>query len=99
VNPAIATLTILAIVVTKLTDYFRNVFDPKARFAAWVWQTVALALGLVISFVWQVNMLEAISHTPAQGIAGQVLTGLGMGAAAGGYHELFDALSASKKKR
>lgn len=97
-NPAIATVTLFALIVTKLVDFLRNAFDPDNKMPAWIWQLTAVTFGIVIAFVWALNALEAISHTPAQGAAGQFITGIAMGAAASGWHELLDAFSSVAKR-
>lgn len=97
-NPAIATITIFALVCTKTVDLLRNLFDPKGRAKPYVWNVVSLAIGMTLAFIWSLNALEGVSQTPAQGIAGQVLTGLGISGAAGGWHELLDALASFGKK-
>lgn len=98
-NPAVAALTLCAIAVTKTVDFVRNVVDQEVKAPKWVWNALAVALGLIVSLVWELNAFEAISHTPAQGVTGQAFTGIAIGAAASGYHELFDALGSSAKAR
>lgn len=99
INPALAAITVFAVIDTKIVDTFRNIFDPDARLAPWIWNLLAFAIGILFAFVFQLNALEAISKTPAQGTLGQVLTGFGIGAWGSGWHELLDALSSARKNK
>lgn len=97
-TPVIATLTLFGIVTTAVVDLVRNAISDDGRTVpSWVWQAVAMITGETLSFVYHVNALESVSHTPAQGSVGTFLTGLAMAGAATGYHQLWGALSAIKK--
>jgi hypothetical protein len=89
--------------VTKATDFIRNLADPGGRAPKWVWNAVPFALGIGLALLWQVNLVGAIHGLPPtlephlHGSAGQVMTGIGIGAVASGWHELFDLLSSRAK--
>jgi hypothetical protein len=90
--------TVFAMVVTKVVDLLRNMFDttPPKR-PKWLWNVLALALGVAVALVWHVNMLDNFTSTAPQGVFGQLLTGLAIAGAASGWHELFDTLSGTAK--
>lgn len=93
---AVASVAVFAIVATKLVDFARNAFDPKQKAPKWSWNLLALGIGLVVAFVWELNLAPAANRS--QLLGGQALTGLAIGAAASGWHELFDALSGVGKR-
>jgi flagellar biosynthesis protein FliR len=97
----VATATVFAIVVTKSVDMIRNMFDTSPpRVPKQVWNALALGLGIATALIWRINILDNYSSPTSfvQGVSGQILTGLAIGATASGYHELFDALSSGAKK-
>ena len=95
----VATLTFFGIVCTAVVDIVRNALqDNGHKFKPVVWSALALVVGEVLAFVFEVNALVPISNTPAKGYLGTFLTGLGMAGASTGYHQLFGALSAIKKR-
>lgn len=85
----------IAVVVTKVVDFIRNLFDTSHRAPSWVWNLVALGTGLVVAFLFGINLLHAIvAAIPAlsdragtQDVLGQALTGLMLGAMAGFWHD------------
>lgn len=96
----------MAITVTKIVDTIRNAFDSGGSAPPVVWNLTAFAVGVGVALLWQFNfvipLLQAVpalaNHTSnLEGIAGQVLTGLGIGAVASGWHEKFDELSSKAK--
>lgn len=95
--------TVFGIVVTKTVDLIRNALAgtplAETRFK-WLWNVLALGLGVLMALVWAVNMLDNYSSPDSrvQGVFGQVLTGLAIGGVASGYHELFDLLSGTAKR-
>jgi len=80
--------------VTKLTDGIRNRFDKGDTAPKWVWNVVPFALGIGAALLGDVDYSEV---APVFGsldeVAVQVLTGLGIGAVASGWHEVFDLWS------
>ena len=89
-------------VVTKSTDFVRNVLDTNDTYPKWVWNVAAFAIAVGYAVGWQLDASAAIlSLVPAfknsaealTGFPGQVLTGLAAFGAAGFLHEAFDALS------
>ncbi len=94
----LASTTVFAILITKLVDFIRNAFDKDITWPKWYWNLAALALGIAVALIFQINIFANISHTHVQGWAGQVLTGAGMGAGGSAWHEVLDTLSSSAKK-
>lgn len=93
----------LAVLVTKGVDLVRNLFDPNAGAPKVVWNVVAFVVGVALCVGWQLNPVAGLAHTvPAlmastglDGVVGQVLSGLVLGAMAGFWHEKLDQWSAS----
>lgn len=73
--------------VTKAVDFCRNAFDQHNVAPGWVWNLVAFAFGIAISHLSDLNIAVGLQH-------GKILTGLAIGAAASGFHEVFDFFSA-----
>lgn len=71
----------------------------------WVWNVVAFAFGIAYALIWSYNAFVGVEGLPphlsglasADSVPGQVLTGVILGSAAGGWHELFDFLSGMAK--
>ena len=98
----IASVGTLSLVVTKTVDFIRNLVDKDDSAPTYVWNLAALGVGLGFALGWQIDLSASVAAlVPAlavhadrlSGIAGQVLTGFALGAAAGFWHELLDALS------
>lgn len=92
----LATVGLFALVATKLVDFARNAFDPGDFAPKWFWIGLAVGIGVAIAHVWDLNVLPALTH--AQSAGGRWLTGIGIGAAAGGWHEVLDTLSGFSKQ-
>jgi hypothetical protein len=96
--------TIFAIMCTKATDMVRNLvgsFVPDAKQPPWlkvVWVVLPAGIGIAISLAFNLDALAAVGADTSHGTAAQVVTGLVIGAAGSGWHELFDVLSQSAKK-
>jgi hypothetical protein len=86
-----------AALVTKLVDLVRNSFDPDANWNRVVWQVLAFGLGVALAFIFGLNALVAFGSNDVQKWAGELITGLALGAGSSGFHELFDALSSTAK--
>jgi hypothetical protein len=98
----LALLVMYGAVVTKTVDLVRNLLDKDDSWPKWSWNVAAFAVGVAYALGWQLDASASIAAlVPAlaehaarlEGVAGQVLTGLLAGGAAGGLHEVFDALS------
>jgi hypothetical protein len=94
-------------VVTKSTDFVRNIVDKADTFPKWVWNVVAFVIAVGYAVGWQLDASAAIlALIPAlaknaealTGFPGQVLTGLLAFGASGFLHEAFDALSGVAKR-
>lgn len=94
----ITVTTIFALFITKLVDFVRTAFDPHQAAPKWLWGALAIVLGAVIAVVFGLNIFDQFSDNATQETFGRILTGVGMGAAGSGWHELLDALSSSAKK-
>jgi hypothetical protein len=103
---AVAALLIIAALVTKSTDAVRN-FTAKYTLPKWTWNVVPVLIGVGYCLGWQIEVTTQFAKAiPAlassadrfKGVAGQVFTGMAAGALAGGWHEVFDALSGIAKR-
>lgn len=95
--------TVFSALVTKTVDLIRNVvggFAAEGVIPKAVWNLTALGLGIAMALTWRINILDNYSDPTSvvQGWVGQVLTGLAIGGASSGYHELFDVLSSTAKR-
>jgi hypothetical protein len=98
----------LSLTVTKVVDFIRNAADKNGKLVgSWVWNVAAFGGGVAFALGWQLNIGPALaSLVPAlasdaatlQGLAGQVLTGLMIGAGAGFWHEVLSAWSSVQTK-
>lgn len=97
-----ATVAALSLTVTKVVDFIRNATDKEDTFPKWVWNVVALVIGLGFALGWELNIAESLvalvpalaeSTARVQGVPGEVLTGAVVGLSAGFWHEALDALS------
>lgn len=104
----ILALGALPIIVTKVTDMIRNAFDPPKtdgtaqRFPKVTWNIVPFAVGVAACLIWEFNYASLLPGLPPAlmtvgDVGGRILTGLGLGAVAGGWHEVFDLLSSKAK--
>ncbi len=91
-------LTAYGVTVTKVVDALRKLDkdDDKPKI---LWQIAAFVVGVIIALGFGVNVFESdfAGHSWATGISGQLLTGLAIGAAGSGWHEVLDALSGAAK--
>lgn len=95
----------VAVFVTKATDTVRNTIDRGRVLPRVTWNLVAFAFGVAVSLGFGFNPIAAFAHAvPAladngtvNGIAGQILSGLVVGAMAGFWHEKMDQWSTSAK--
>jgi hypothetical protein len=96
----------LSVGVTKIVDTVRNLFGSKeANVPKAVWNILALVVGVAFALGFELNLFEALAAAIpalkpdiAAGSAGQVLTGLSIGAMAGFWHEKMDQWSSSAKE-
>lgn len=108
-NGFLIALGALPIIVTKVTDMIRNALDTKrpdgtSRFPKVTWNVVPFLVGVAITLVYQLDYHDLIQGLPPglqhlTGVGGQIITGLGLGAVASGWHELFDSLSSFAKAK
>jgi hypothetical protein len=96
----LGTIGALGLTVTKCVDLIRNLIDKQDTYPKYVWNIVALVVGLAFALGWQLNiagsitaLIPALKNASISGTAGQVLTGVIIGGSAGFFHELLDALS------
>ncbi len=100
----ILALGALPIIVTKVTDMIRNAIDPAGtRMPKVTWNVVPFAVGVGICIIWEFNYASLLPGLPPSlmtvgDVGGRILTGLGLGAVAGGWHELFDLFSSTAKR-
>jgi len=90
-----------AIVVTKLVDLLKRAVDPnQERVPVFIWTLAGLLMGVGVALLWQLDYTDIIVGLPEsigrlEGVWGQVFTGLGIGAVAAGWHEVFKVLSST----
>jgi hypothetical protein len=89
--------TAFALLVTKLVDFGRNAFDPHDAKRKWIWNLLALGLGVAMALLFEIDVLQPYEHNDTAVLAGRFLTGLAIGAAGSGWHEALDALSGVAK--
>lgn len=89
--------TAFALLVTKLVDFCRNAFGPVPADRKWIWNVLALGLGVAMALAFQLDVLQPYEHNDTAVLAGRLLTGLVIGAAGSGWHEALDALSGVAK--
>jgi hypothetical protein len=89
-------VAVFALVITKLVDTIRNAIDPTARLPKVVWNVTAFVAGIAVCLIWSVNMLEQFGDEGVRGTAGEVLTGILLGAGGSAWHEVLDFLSGRK---
>jgi hypothetical protein len=92
-------VTVLGLVVTKLVDTVRNAVDPGGmRIPKVAWNLLAFAVGIFMAVVYDVNILHELGvDSGIQALGGQVVTGLIIGSAGSGWHEVLDLFSSAAK--
>lgn len=105
-TPFILAVGAYPLIVTKGTDMIRNLVDRNRAtpLPPVLWNVVPFVLGIILAVVYEKNFASLIPNLPpalqdATGVKGEVLTGLGIGAIASGWHELLDSWSAKAKLR
>lgn len=90
----------LAIADTKLVDLVRNALDKGDTWPKWTWNLLAFGLGLAVCILFELNVIEPLvqmiprlAGTDVTGVAGQIVTGLGVGGFASYWHERMDLAS------
>lgn len=111
VGPAIAWIGALAVAfgpgamgITKLVDFVRD-FDKGDTWPKFVWIALAFVIALVICLGFQVNIIGGFfkelpafqGGTQLDGVAGQILTAVGLAGAASYWHERMDLASSAAK--
>lgn len=79
--------------------------DVMGSLPPWVWNVVAFGFGIAYAVIGSYNAFIGVQGLPphlsglagADSLSGQILTGVLLGSAAGGWHELFDFLSGMAK--
>lgn len=94
-----AVLAALSLAVTKVVDTIRNAFDQQDSAPKVIWNIVAFAIGICVCVIFDANLLREASGTdPIRGTAGQILTGILMGAGGAAWHEVLDFFSSKAKE-
>lgn len=99
----LATALPLAVLVTKAVDTTRNLIDKDDKLPKATWNVAAFVFGLALALGWQFNLASALAAvvpslqntTSLDGVAGQLLTGLAIGAMASFWHEKLSEWSAA----
>lgn len=89
----------LAIMVTKSVDFLRNALDKNDTWPKWSWNVASFAIGAGYCLLFAVNLAATVAFRPEvasklDGVWGQLLTGLAIGAVASFWHEHMSAASA-----
>jgi hypothetical protein len=95
----------LAVTVTKVVDTIRNLLgDAQAKVPKVVWNLLALAVGVVIAYAFEVNLLAPIAEAlpglkdwAPSSSTGMLITGLAIGAMGSFWHEKMDQWSSIAK--
>lgn len=77
---------VVAAFVTKAVDFIRNAVDPDVKLPAWVWNLTAFAVAAGTNVFVGIDL-----------VGNRLVTALAIGAAAGGFHEVFDFFSSVAK--
>jgi hypothetical protein len=99
----IASLGALALVDEKVVSFIRNAVDSAGRFPTYVWNLLAMVVGVAMALGWQLNLAPAVlaliprfvSSSALSGTSGQILSGLAIGGAAGFAYGVLQALEAT----
>lgn len=91
---AVAAVATVGLILTKIVDMLRNMIDADGTKPKWLWNVISLALGVGAAFIWGLDATGLATDTEIQAWAGQLLTGLALGATASGWHEVLDNISA-----
>lgn len=95
----------LAVLVERGTMLVRMFVDSSGKWPSAVWIIVPFVLGVALCVGWEFNFVGTLAHsipaladsTKFDGIAGQLLTGLAVGAAAGPWHEKLAEVNMRRK--
>jgi len=98
VDVIVGTSTAFALTITKIVDFLRNTFDKEDTGPKWLWNILALSLGTLVAFTFEINVFAGGSQTHGEVWLGILLTGMGMGASGSAWHEILDALSSNAKR-
>ena len=88
----------VAVGVTKAVDAVRNLVDPDDSLPKVVWNLLAFAIGVAFCLGWNFNLFAPLAASIpalkdsglASGNAGEIATGLAIGAMGGFWHEKLD---------
>lgn len=105
-SAVIVTLGALALTVEKIVSFVRNAFDSAGKFPTYIWNVLALIVGVGFALGWQLNLAPAVvglipavaDSSALSGTSGQILTGLAVGAASGFMYGVLQALEATVHK-
>lgn len=91
----------LALGVTKAVEFVRRLTGSRGwTLPGWFWIGIAFMFGVALCVGWQFNLMSALVRSiPAlantsrlDGVAGQVLTGLAVGAMSGLWHDKIEEI-------
>lgn len=94
----VVSLGIVAAAITKGIDLIRTRWDRARLFPKDIWIGIAMAAGLGFSLGAKANLLVDVKWAESVGVVGgRIITGVAIGAAASGWHEVFDLFSGAAK--
>jgi uncharacterized membrane protein YhaH (DUF805 family) len=90
-------MVMLATLIESLAELVKAAIAP-AKLAKWIWLCITSAIGIALCVIFNVDMFKAIglSGGGAAIIAGQVITGIAIGAGSSFVHVLLGKMQAAK---
>jgi hypothetical protein len=93
----------LALVCEKTVSFIRNAVDSGGKFPTYVWNLLAMVVGVAMAIGWELNLAPAVlaliphfaTSSALDGTAGQILSGLAIGGASGFAYGILQALEAT----
>lgn len=96
----LAAILAVATGITKIVDFIRLRFDKAGLAPKDLWVALALGLGVAFALGAKANLLADVDWAASVGVlTGRIVTGVAIGGAASGSHELLDWLSGGAKAK
>ena len=91
-------LTLVGGGISRIVDWVRTRFDKSNTLPKDWWIGLSVVLGVGFALIAKANLLAEAAWASSVGVMpGRVVTGVALGFAAGGSHELLDVLSSLSK--
>ncbi|WP_088185970.1 hypothetical protein [Desulfosporosinus sp. FKA] len=99
----LALISILAVVVEKLVDIFKDIVYAipifPNKFRPLTLELLSLTFGLILAFQCDVNALQLLNVNAINPITGVVITGLVIGKGANFAHDFFHTVGQNQTRR